>query len=255
MKASHRTMPDIVRCSMQCALAVTAMLFSACSVLVVHPRPSNATQRNGQVKFTSPGEDIIGEIAIRYDADHFLAEITKGPGVPLLSISAKFGTVKFSRETPASSQTPTKHMLVVHATGPLAHGGFTWRPELNTEQNYSQKKLKAHYRAWSALPEVFMWGEAKAKGETYQVCLPDLIMDFRTRNGEIAGFRYVRLDPYEVRRFLYGVPPSPDEVIGLKDVPQTKKDQKKLLTLALRKPASRKPGLPVLERVECVLDK
>ena len=187
MKASRHTLPDIVRCPMQCALAATTMLFSACSVLIVHPKPSaDATQRNGQVQFTSAREKIVGEIVIRHDAENFLAEITKGPGVPLLTLSAKFGT------DPKSPVLAEKHMLIARATGPLAHGGWTWKPKDLTKENFKPAKLKDPSRAWGALPEVFMWAEAQAKSGSFRVCLPDIVMHARTGTGEVQRFDYAR---------------------------------------------------------------
>ncbi len=216
MKPSHRTLPDLARCSMQCALAVTAMLFSACSALIVHPKPSaSATQRNGQVKFTSASEKIVGEIVIRHDAENFLAEITKGPGVPLLTISAKFGT------DPKSKALTEKHMLIARATGPLAHGGWTWKPKDLTKKNFKPAKLKDPSRAWGAFPEVFMWGEGQAKGESFRVCLPDIVMHARAGDGEVQRFDYTRHEN-----------PSGE--------PQAMKDLRKL---------------PALETVICHLDK
>jgi hypothetical protein len=187
MKATKHTLPHIARCSVQCALAITAMLFSACSALIVHPKPSaSATQRNGQVKFTSAGEKIVGEIVIRHDAENFLAEITKGPGVPLLTISAKFGT------DPKSKDLTEKHMLIARATGPLSHGGWTWKPKDLAKKTYSTEKLKDSSRAWGALPEVFMWGDAQAKGESFRVCLPDIVMHARAGHGAVQRFDYAR---------------------------------------------------------------
>ena len=187
MKATSQPLPTIARCTLQCALAVTAMLFSACSALIVHPKPSaSAIQRNGQVKFTSANENIVGEIVIRHDGENFLAEITKGPGVPLLTISAKFGA------DPKSTQFTDKHMIIARATGPLAHGGWTWKPKNLTKKNFSTEKLKEPSRAWGAFPEVFMWGDAKAKGESFRVCLPDVVMHARTGDGEVRRFDYVR---------------------------------------------------------------
>jgi hypothetical protein len=187
MKATNHPLPKIARCSLQCALAVTAMLFSACSALIVHPQPSaTAIQRNGQVKFTGAGEKIVGEIVIRHDSENFLAEITKGPGVPLLTISAKFGT-------DAKAKTLTeKHMIVARATGPLSRGGWIWKPRDLTKESYPVSELKEPSRAWAALPEVFMWGDAKAKRESFRVCLPDLVMHARVGNGEVQRFDYVR---------------------------------------------------------------
>ena len=187
MKASQQTAQNITRCSLQCALALTAMLFSACSALIVHPQPSaSATQRNGQVKFNSANEKIVGEIVIRHDSENFLAEITKGPGVPLLTISATFGT------DPKSKELTEKHMLIARATGPLSHGGWTYRPKNLTKKNFKPEKLKEPSRAWGALPEVFIWGNAQAKHESFRVTLPDIVMHARAGTGEVERFDYVR---------------------------------------------------------------
>ena len=184
------TLPNatrIARCSAQCALAIAATLLSACSTTAPQSKPAaNSTERHGQVKFSSPDEKIVGEIVIRHDGEKFAAEITKGPGVPLLKISAKFGT------DPNSPALAEKHMLSAHISGPLSHGGWTWRTKDLTKKNFSPAKLKDHSRAWGALPEVFMWGEAEAKGESFRVCLPDIVMHARTGNGEVKRFDYAR---------------------------------------------------------------
>jgi len=177
----------IIRRSLRCALAAVTCLLSACSALIVHPpAATTATQRSGQVKFTSKDEQIVGDIAIRHDSENFLAEITKAPGVPLLTISAKFGT------DPAMKEVKDRHMLIVRATGPLSHGGWTWRPRDLTKKGGSGAKLKDHSRAWAALPEVFMWGEARAKGESFRVCLPDVVIHAHTGGGEVRWFDYTR---------------------------------------------------------------
>jgi hypothetical protein len=257
MKTSRQTLLRIARCSAQFALAATVLLLGACSTTA--PKSvlaKNASERHGQVKFsTNDGEDIVGEIAIVHSAEHFRAEITKGPGVPLLGISAKFGNKPFSNGSGTAATPAEKHMLVVQATGPLAHGGFTWRPGKATIKNYSPNKLKAHYRAWSGLPEVFMWGNAKAKGETYQVCLPDVIMRFGVQDGDLASFQYVRVDPDEVFRVIKGGYPAVRNTQTLNELFPSDKEQRRLEKIAFSKEASRKSGLPVLERVECKLVK
>ncbi len=187
MKATSCILTTVARCSVQCALAATAMLFSACSAFIVHPKPAaGATQRNGDVKFTSGGTTTVGQITIRHDAENFLAEITKGPNEPLLTISAKFGS------DPRSPELAEKHMLIARATGPLSNGGWTWKPKELTKKSFSPDKLKEPSRAWGALPEVFMWGEAQAKGESFRVCLPDIVMHARTGNGTVRRFDYIR---------------------------------------------------------------
>ncbi len=169
----------------RCALALAAVFLGACSTVTPGPG-KNAVERHGQVKFSSPDEQIVGEIAIRHDGDNFRAEITKGPGVPLLTISAKFGT-KVNAKTAMD-----KHMISAHISGPLAKGGWTWRTHDLTKKSFSNDKLKPHYRAWVALPEVFMWGDSQAKGEAFQACLPDIAMHASAKDGEVKRFDFTR---------------------------------------------------------------
>ncbi len=148
---------------------------------------SSASERHGQVKFSSSKEQIVGEIVIRHDGENLVAQITKGPGLPLLTLTAKFGS-----DAKVKGGLEEKHMLSVHASGPLSHGGWTWRPRDLTKKNFRPEKLKDSSRAWAALPEVFMWGDAQAKGETFRVTLPDIVMHARAGAGEVARFDYVR---------------------------------------------------------------
>ncbi len=148
---------------------------------------SNATERHGQVKFSSGKEQIVGEIVIRQDGENLVAEITKGPGVTLLTLTAKFGS-----DAKAKGGLEEKHMLSVRASGPLSHGGWTWRPRDLTKKNFKSEKLKDSSRAWAALPEVFMWGDAQAKGDSFRVTLPDIVMHARAGEGEVARFDYIR---------------------------------------------------------------
>lgn len=108
------------RCIVQCALATAALFLGACSATAP---VKGGTERHGQVKFSSAKEQIVGEIAIRHDKNHFHAEITKGPGVPLLTISAKFGIDSKSKENKELK------MISSRISGPLAHGGLTYRPK------------------------------------------------------------------------------------------------------------------------------
>ena len=186
MKAVPTT-TRIARCSTQCALALTALLLGACSATAPGSKfAKTASERHGQVKFSSAQEQIVGEIVIRHDGEYFRAEITKGPGVPLLTISAKFGVDATAKEL------QERQMIYARVTGPLAHGGWTWRPKALTKPSFSTDKLKAPHRAWGALPEVFMWGEAEAKGEAFRVSLPDIVMHARASGGEVKRFDYAR---------------------------------------------------------------
>ena len=193
MKALPNT-TRIARCIMRGALAILAFPLAAHSALTPQfarssPQSApaeNTVERHGQVKFSSGKEQIVGEIVIRQDGDNFHAEITKGPGVPLLTLSARFGT------GPESQGLTEKHMLFARATGPLSHGGWTWRPRDLTKKTFKPDKLKEPSRAWGALPEVFMWGNAQAKHEGFRVCLPDIVMHARTGSGEVQRFDYIR---------------------------------------------------------------
>ena len=181
----------IARRIMRGALAILAFPLAAHSALTPQSARSvpakNTSERHGQVKFSSGKEQIVGEIVIRHDAENLVAQITKGPGLPLLTISAKFGT-----DPKSKGGLGERHMLVARASGPLAHGGWTWRPRDLTRKNFKPEKLKEPSRAWAALPEVFMWGDAQAKHESFRVTLPDIVMHARAGTGEVERFDYVR---------------------------------------------------------------
>ncbi len=167
-------------------LAIVTLLLGACSATTTKQSPTktaSGTERHGQVKFSGGGEQIVGDIAIRHDGKYFYADITKGPGVTLLKLSARFG--------PDPTIKDENHLRYVRATGPLAHGGWTWRPN-DLAKKSATDKLKDASRAWAALPEVFMWGEAQAKGEPFRVCLPDIVMHARVNDGEVKRFDYTR---------------------------------------------------------------
>ena len=203
---SRRTAPRIARG----ALALATLLLGACSATAPKSTASaNMTERHGQVKFSGSGEQIVGDIAVQHDGKHFRAEITKGPGVPLLKLYARFGP------DPKMKESGENHLRVVTATGPLAHGGWTWRPRYLAKPTASDR-LKDPSHAWAALPEVFMWGEAEAKGESFRVCLPDVVMHARTQDGKVERFDYQRLE-------------NPNKVASIADIPP--KERKKLHVL------------------------
>ena len=185
MKSSTDTLTTATRIAhsvTQGALATAALFLAACSTTKPASNPGkNITERHGQVKFSSASEQIVGDIAIQHEGDHFRAEITKGPGVPLLKLYARFGT------DPNMKEDTEKHMRIVSASGPLAHGGWSWRPTKS-----SAAKVKDPSRAWAALPEVFMWGQAQAKGEPFRVSLPDTVMHARVSGGDVMRFDYTR---------------------------------------------------------------
>ena len=170
------------------ALASAALLFGACSAMIAHPKPTASwTQRSGQVKFSSGDTKIVGDIVIRHDKENFLAQISKGPGLPMLTLSAKFGT------DPTMKALPEKHMLIVRATGPLSHGGWTWDPaSLAKEKTLFRPKMKDSSRAWAALPEVFEWAEAHGRGEDFRVCFPDITFHGNAGKDGARSFDYKR---------------------------------------------------------------
>ena len=171
------------RCIAQCALATAALFLGACSTTTA---VKGGTERHGQVKFSSAKEQIVGEIAIRHDREHFHAEITKGPGVPLLTITAKFGIDAKSKEN------KERQLISSHISGPLAHGGLTYSPKKFAKKGAHAGKLSDPNYAWTALPEVFMWGEGDATGETVRVTLPDLAIHARIADGHVKLFDYSR---------------------------------------------------------------
>jgi hypothetical protein len=223
MKASNHPLPTTApttSIAMHCASVFAALLLAAYPATAADPKPAATTkpaadtkptadpkpaaetkpaakpaakakpdanmhERHGQVKFSSAKEQIVGDIVIRHDGEKFRAEITKAPGVPLLKLTAKFGT------DPKLKEDTERRMLSVRASGPLAHGFWTWRPN-DLSKKKSGDKLKDPSRAWAALPEVFMWGEAQAKGEGFRVCLPDIVMHARGGDSEVKRFDYAR---------------------------------------------------------------
>lgn len=217
MKAQPKT-TRIARAIRQATLAICTLLLGACSTTGQLPKGgSNTVERHGQVQFSGGGEPIVGDIAVQHDETHFRAEITKGPGVPLLKLYARFGL------DPKLKESGKRHLRVVTATGPLAHGGWTWRPR-DLAKTTASDKLKDPSHVWAALPEVFMWGEAEARGESFRVCLPDVVMHARAREGRLERFDYKRLE-------------NPNKVASISDIPP--KERKKL---------------HVLETVVCHLD-
>jgi hypothetical protein len=224
MKASNHPLPTpapTTRIAMHCTPVFAALLLAAYPATAADPEPeaktkpaadtkptanpkpaaetkpaakpaaeakpaATTTERHGQVKFSSAKDQIVGDIVIRHDAKKFHAEITKAPGVPLLKLSAKFGI------DPRMKEDKEPRLLSVRASGPLAHGSWTWRPNDLSKKKSATEKLKDPSRAWAALPEVFMWGEAQAKGEAFRVCLPDIVMHARAGDGHVKRFDYAR---------------------------------------------------------------
>jgi hypothetical protein len=144
--------------------ASLAALFSACAARIPSPQPT-WKQATGQIQ--SRGETpIVGEIAIRYDDENFLAEITKGPSLPLLKIYGK-----------------GLHGEDVIARGALARG--TWHG--------APSQAPASLQAWVALPEVFHWALARKDGDkSYTIQLPGLKTGGRRVGEDLTYLEYSR---------------------------------------------------------------
>jgi hypothetical protein len=120
------------------ALTASIVLAGCASTPIPNPQPA-WSQATGQIQSTGGKVAIVGEIVIRYDEENFLAEITKGPALPLLRIYAKGDNVV--------------------ARGALARG--TW--------SGSPAKAPAALQAWAALPAAFQ--QARARGDIASVTL------------------------------------------------------------------------------------
>jgi hypothetical protein len=119
-------------------LAVSVVLAGCASTPIPNPQPT-WSQATGQIQSIGGKIAIVGEIVIRYDEENFLAEITKGPALPLLRIYAKGDTVV--------------------ARGALARGTWSGQPA----------KAPAALQAWAALPAAFQ--QARARGDITSVTL------------------------------------------------------------------------------------
>jgi hypothetical protein len=174
-----REMPVPLRRLSRTALAAAALLLPACSLMVTHPKPQAGwTQRTGQIKLASKDVNIVGDIVIRHDSENFLAEISKGAGLPMLKLSATFGV------EPGIG----RHMLMVRATGPLARGGWTVKPRRVTRGINPNAKINS--RPWAALPEVFQWAESLAAGRSFDTRLPDVSKRADIAKGGVRRFEY-----------------------------------------------------------------
>lgn len=119
-------------------LIFTAAAFALCACSSLSPMPTPAktwAQHTGQIQTTGGARNIVGEITIRADRENFLAEITKGPGLGLLTIYA--------------------HGEDVRIRGPLAGGSYEGKAA------QAPQKLKA----WAALPGAFHSAQAHARRE------------------------------------------------------------------------------------------
>jgi hypothetical protein len=152
--------------SLRDLFAITiAIILSACSTPIPSPQ-SSWKQATGQIQSRGGTTPIVGEIAIRYDDDHFLAEITKGPSLPLLKIYAQGA-----------------HPAEVVVRGALARGSWKGAPA----------NAPAALQAWVALPEVFHWAVAqKDRNPFFTITLPGL-KTAGSRDGDaLSRFEYTR---------------------------------------------------------------
>ena len=147
------------------ATVTTAVIFSACAAPMPSPQ-SSWKQATGQIQAQGGTTPIVGEIAIRYDDENFLAEITKGPSLPLLKIYGKGA-----------------HPEEVVVRGALARGSWKGAPSAAPEA----------LQAWVALPEVFHWAIAqKDRNPFYTINLPG-IKTAGSRDGDaLKHFEYTR---------------------------------------------------------------
>jgi hypothetical protein len=142
------------------------LLGGACASHTPIPGPQASwSQATGQIQTTGGAVPIVGEIAVRYDADNFLAEITKGPGLPLLKIYGKGA-----------------HSELVTVRGALARGSWSGSPAT----------APAALQAWVALPEAFHWARAKADGQPYSIELPGVITGAHRVGKDLTYLEYTR---------------------------------------------------------------
>lgn len=119
--------------------SAAALALCACSNISPMPTPAKSwAQHSGQIQTSGGARNIVGEITIRADRENFLAEISKGPGLQLLTIYAHGALGE-----------------KVQIQGPLAGGSYQGK---TTD---APEKL----RAWAALPGAFHSAQAKARRE------------------------------------------------------------------------------------------
>ena len=119
--------------------SAASLALCACSSLSPMPTPAKSwAQHTGQIQTSGGARNIVGEITIRADRENFLAEITKGPGLQLLTIYAH-GTLGEE----------------VQIRGPLAGGSYQGKAADAPEK----------LRAWAALPGAFHSAQTQARRE------------------------------------------------------------------------------------------
>lgn len=116
-----------------------SLALCACSSFSPMPTPAKSWgQHTGQIQTSGGARNIVGEITIRSDRENFLAEITKGPGLQLLTI--------YAHAAPGEE---------VQIRGPLAGASYQGKAADAPER----------LRAWAALPGAFHSAQARARRE------------------------------------------------------------------------------------------
>lgn len=147
--------------------ALSAIFLAGCAAMSPIPAPQPSwNQATGQIQSSGGTTDVVGEITIRADTENFLAEVTKGPGLPLLRIYAKGA-----------------HPREVIIRGALARGGWKGDPANAPEA----------LQGWALLPEVFHWAHAGAKGDgNFVFSKADVNRGARRKGNVIVYFDYKR---------------------------------------------------------------
>lgn len=148
-------------------ILLVAVFTGACATgpRIPDPQPS-WKQVTGQVQSTGGKTPIVGDIVIRYDDENFLAEISKGPGLPLLKLYA-IG----------------RNAEQVTARGALARGSWSGMPAEAPEA----------LQAWVALPEVFHWARMRAAGDkSYSIRLQGVTTGGRRAGDELTYMEFER---------------------------------------------------------------
>ena len=143
-----------------CLLFLVLSLGGCAFVGSLPPPQATWAQATGQIQASGGQTPIVGEIVIRYDDQNFLAEVTKGPSLPLLKIYAKGA-----------------HAEAVTLRGALVRGAWRGAPA----------KAPANLKAWAALPEVFHWARHHVSGDdSYRVSVPGIEYNARRMDGRMT---------------------------------------------------------------------
>ena len=154
-------------------LVLSVFAFASCATHAIPTPQPNWAQATGQIQTTGGRIAIVAEIAVRHDAANFLAEISKGPGAPLMRIYAKG-----------------------------AHGEqVTVRGDRGSWSGSPSRAPKA-LQAFAALPEVFQWAQAQRRGDTaYALSLSDVQAAPQRSVGGYTVLEYQRNGEKVVARF------------------------------------------------------